>query len=67
MLWWNESLETGIEIINMQHKSLFSKANEILSLEITDEDKIKEKFEFLIRYAKSHFAEEERLMFDTVS
>lgn len=63
MLWWNENLSIGIESIDQQHKSIFDKTGEILSLEeTTDIATINKTFEFLINYVTTHFGDEESLM-----
>ncbi len=65
MLWWTDDLETGIETIDNQHKTIFNKANEIFDLgKDTEVDKLKEIISFLMSYTNSHFLEEEQLMID---
>ncbi len=65
MLWWSDELETGIYLIDQQHKNIFDKANEIFKLGI-DQDKaeIKKVFIFLMDYANNHFYNEEKLMME---
>lgn len=66
MLWWEDSLATGIEEIDQQHKNIFDKAGEILSLDsTTDYRVIKEKFSFLISYVTEHFGKEEIAMLNS--
>lgn len=63
MLWWDESLATGVQVIDQQHKGIFDKVEEILSLEeTTDIKRIKKSLKFLVHYAMTHFADEESLM-----
>ncbi len=62
MLWWDEGLATGIEEIDRQHKNIYSKVGEILSLDITDGKAIKEGLSFLVSYVSEHFSMEEAAM-----
>ena len=63
MLWWQESLATGNELIDKQHKSIFDQTENILSLEAGQVDKdLEEIFKFLINYVSTHFGHEESLM-----
>ncbi|WP_313757116.1 bacteriohemerythrin [Tissierella sp.] len=65
MLWWTDELETGIDSIDKQHKSIFDKASEIFSLGVNSDIKEVEKiFIFLMGYANNHFYEEEILMME---
>lgn len=65
MLWWDERLTTGVEAIDQQHKSIFRKANQILSLEVTtDYEEIMTEFDFLVDYALEHFSQEEKVMLE---
>ena len=67
MLWWTEDLATGVEVIDNQHKSIFKKAEEIISLEpTTDKETINNLFTFLMDYSKNHFNEEEKFMIENV-
>lgn len=66
MLWWDEKLAIGISSIDRQHKSIFDKAEEILSLDQkTSKDDVMAIFSFLVKYSVNHFAEEEDLMINT--
>lgn len=63
MLWWDEKLATGIETIDNQHKSIFQKAEDILSFDReTGMADIKEALSYLIKYTVNHFANEEDAM-----
>ena len=63
MLWWSDSLKTGIESIDNQHKAIFNKADEIFNLGAdVDKDEFKEIISFLMSYTNNHFLEEEELM-----
>lgn len=63
MLWWDDSLLTGIKNIDEQHKSIFEKAGEILDLEVSSDPEIINKiFIFLMTYTVNHFSEEEQSM-----
>lgn len=66
MLWWTKDLETGIETIDKQHKSIFDKASEIFNLGInSDLKEIEKVFIFLMGYANNHFYEEEIFMMES--
>lgn len=56
---WNNEWNTGVEIIDRQHKKLIDILNRISEGSIDDKELIKE----LINYVSSHFFEEEKLMF----
>lgn len=63
MLLWSDDLETGIESIDSQHKSIFEKAEEIFELDIdVNQDKFKKLISFLMSYTNAHFSDEEELM-----
>ena len=66
MLWWDDSLATGIYEIDQQHKNIFAKVDEILALDTSmDFEAIKEKFGFLISYVTEHFSKEEAVMINS--
>lgn len=66
MLWWTKDLETGIDIIDSQHKSIFDKAGEIFNLGNNSSfEDIEKTFVFLMSYANNHFYEEEVLMMES--
>ena len=59
MLWWEESLKTGFERIDKQHKEIFARAEEMMSVdENTSATRIREMLNFLIDYVLTHFSEE---------
>lgn len=63
MLWWSDDLETGIQSIDNQHRSIFKKANEIFNLGVNiDKKEFKMIISFLMSYTNNHFTEEEELM-----
>lgn len=65
MLWWNDELETGIKSVDEQHKSIFSKANEIFDMgKNTQKKDLKRIINFLMSYTNNHFLEEEQLMIE---
>lgn len=66
MLRWDDSLETGIKIIDDQHKAIITKANKILKMDAnTDKSELSEIISFLMSYTNNHFLEEERLMIES--
>lgn len=64
-LVWNDSLLTGINIIDNQHKELFKRINELLDSAGQSKAKIQELTGFLQNYIINHFGTEERLMAKT--
>lgn len=67
MLEWKESYSVGIELIDSQHKHLFSLGNSALELIKSDSslDKSQEIIQLiddLIQYTKFHFSSEESYM-----
>lgn len=61
---WEESLTTGIDAIDNQHKEMFRQANilfETLS-KIPDKKKLKESMQFLVEYVEKHFEAEKKVM-----
>ncbi|GHV34293.1 hemerythrin [Synergistales bacterium] len=56
---WSSALETGIKLIDEQHKQLFDKADELL--EANGDDKIKKILDFLASYVAKHFSDEQKL------
>jgi hemerythrin len=61
---WGPSLETGIDVIDAQHKALFEAIDTLATsfragLAVT---KARESLEFLARYTVEHFQTEERFM-----
>ncbi|HHW19294.1 MAG TPA: hemerythrin family protein [Firmicutes bacterium] len=64
MLTWSESLSTGIEAIDSQHKELFSRINSLLSAmaQGKGKDQVKDILVFLGDYVVTHFGTEEKYM-----
>ena len=63
MLWWTDDLQTGIYMVDEQHRNMFDKANEIFDLGIdADINEVKRIFIFLMEYSNNHFHDEEKLM-----
>ena len=61
---WNKNYETGFAVIDKQHAELFDKADEFV-LAIMDEkedEELEGLFEFLEKYVKSSFQEEEIML-----
>ncbi len=62
---WNDSLETGVEIIDDQHKEIFSRVDTLVNL---SEEKKKKEIEKMLRflggYVVEHFSAEEEYMID---
>ncbi|ABW17968.1 bacteriohemerythrin [Alkaliphilus oremlandii] len=65
MFWWSSELETGITSIDEQHRTIFNRAGDFLSLDSsTDLQEIHRAFVFLMDYCINHFTEEEQIMMD---
>lgn len=59
---WNRDFETGIEVIDEQHKRILDYINEIDEVCFThDREKVKQILDHIIDYTQSHFAFEESL------
>lgn len=60
---WNENLETGVELIDTQHKELFSRFDTLLTACNQGKGRVEvlRLLLFLDDYIKSHFAAEEQL------
>lgn len=59
---WNDNFETGLSIIDSQHKKLVELINELASLLAhADEDKLQKIFDELTDYANYHFETEEKI------
>jgi hemerythrin len=61
---WNRRFETGIDLIDAQHKSLFEAVNRLaasLGSEALGE-RVKESLAFLANYTREHFKTEELFM-----
>ncbi|MGC8971155.1 MAG: bacteriohemerythrin [bacterium] len=61
-LVWNDSLLTGVVIIDSQHKELFRRINELLESAGRSKERIQEITDFLQNYVRNHFLTEETLM-----
>jgi hemerythrin len=62
MYVWDDSLKTGNEMIDSQHKQLFAAINSVL--QVVDEknhDELKKSLDFLNEYTIKHFFDEEKL------
>jgi len=65
---WTTDLETGVEILDRQHRRYFDLLNSYLakaaesSTDSGKEQDLAEKFDFLRQYAKRHFSTEESVM-----
>jgi hemerythrin len=61
---WNSRFETGIDLIDAQHKSLFAAVNQLVDSfqEGKARAQVKESLDFLVDYALEHFQTEERFM-----
>ena len=60
---WDPSLDTGIEVIDEQHKGIVKFINELHDAAATsDRDKISHVLDGLINYTVSHFAFEEDML-----
>ncbi len=61
---WDDSLRTGVHLVDSQHQELFRQINglhEAMTLGKGREE-VAKLIQFLDNYTKKHFAEEERLM-----
>jgi hemerythrin len=60
---WREELNTGIELIDIQHKELFSRFDRFLMACETGHasENLNQLLEFLASYVQQHFSEEEEL------
>lgn len=62
---WDQRFETGIPIVDAQHRQLVESTNQLgseLILGDVDEGRLESLFHALAEYARHHFADEERLM-----
>jgi hemerythrin-like metal-binding protein len=64
MLEWHEKYETGLPLIDEQHRSLFAAINDLHDAMISGQgkEKVQQTLAFLIRYTETHFRDEERIM-----
>ena len=60
---WNERYETGNEVVDSEHREIFSLVKKVLSDVFTDRtESIAASLEFLTDYTMRHFGHEESLM-----
>lgn len=61
---WNSRYETGIDIIDTQHKTLFDIVNKLADSfkSGTSKTQVKETLDFLVKYTVEHFQTEEKFM-----
>jgi hemerythrin len=61
---WNSRFETGIDLIDAQHKSLFEAINNLADSfrEGNSKNQVKASLDFLVDYTVEHFQTEERFM-----
>jgi hemerythrin len=61
---WHHRFETGIDLVDAQHRSLFEAVNKLADSfkEGKANDQVKENLDFLVEYALEHFQTEERFM-----
>lgn len=57
---WKEEYSVGVEILDNQHRRLLELVNQIW--EHRDKDEADDALGQMVRYAKEHFSEEEKLM-----
>lgn len=63
---WNNRFETGITVIDTQHKALFEAVNRLAdSFKAgTSKQAVKDSMDFLVKYTVEHFQTEEKFMKD---
>ncbi len=63
---WNSRFETGITIIDSQHKALFAAVNKLADSfkDGTAKSAVKDSLDFLVKYTVEHFGTEEKIMKD---
>jgi hemerythrin len=61
---WSSRFETGIDLVDTQHKALFAAVNKLADSfqEGTASIQVRESLDFLVGYAREHFHTEERFM-----
>jgi len=64
LMLWNSRFETGIGIIDTQHKALFKAVNDLADSfkSGTSKTQVKECLDFLVKYTVEHFGTEEKVM-----
>jgi len=60
---WNKNLETGIALIDDEHKELFRMIDDLVDAK--QPDRIRKAINFLSDYIKIHFRDEEKLHADS--
>jgi hemerythrin len=60
---WNESLESGVQVIDEQHKQLFTAVNAFQQAHSSGQgqERIRGTLDFLVNYTVEHFRDEEAL------
>jgi hemerythrin len=63
---WNSRFETGIAVIDTQHKALFDAVNRLADSfkDGTSKSAVKDSMDFLVNYTVEHFQTEEKVMKD---
>jgi hemerythrin len=66
LMVWNSRFETGIGIIDTQHKALFAAVNKLADSfkSGTSKTEVKACLDFLVKYTVDHFSTEEKIMRD---
>ncbi|MDR3685103.1 MAG: hemerythrin domain-containing protein, partial [Geothrix sp.] len=61
---WNSRFETGVTLVDAQHKSLFDAVNRLAASLGSESmgDGVKESLDFLAKYTQEHFKTEELFM-----
>lgn len=64
---WNSRFETGIDLVDAQHKALFAAVNRLAEAlgKPNPGEAVKESLDFLAQYANKHFQAEEQFMRDS--
>ena len=66
MVVWDEKYATGIELIESQHKELFSLTNELFRACKSDTEELKavflETMERMVQYVRFHFSDEQNML-----
>ena len=66
MVAWDEKYATGIELIDSQHKELFSLTNELFRACIGEDEELKDVFKEtmgrMVEYVRFHFGAEQELL-----
>ena len=63
---WNSRFETGIDLVDAQHKALFAAVNRLAEAlgKPNPGEAVKESLDFLVKYTAEHFGTEEKIMKD---